>query len=73
MNVHWFRIAKYFGYHFTSIFVAAQCFATPFRQKSMSAEELHEIISLLHTLYILLIPIHINTNIINITNLLVSE
>ena len=73
MNVHWFRITKYFGYHLTSIFVGAQSFATPLRQRAMSAEELHEIISLLHTLYIVLMPIHINTNRINIPNLLVLE
>ena len=72
INVHWFRITKSFGYRLTSIFVGARRFETPFRKRSMSAEELHEIISLLHTLYLLLMPIHITTNSINIPNLLVS-
>ena len=71
MNLHWLRITKHFGYCLTSIFVGARRLATPFIQRSMSAEELHEIISLLHTLYIVLMPIHINTNSINILNLLV--
>ena len=73
MNVHWFRITKSFVCHLTSIIVDARHFATPFRQQAMSDEELHEIISILHTLYLVLVPIHINTNIINIANLLVSE
>ena len=73
MNVHWFRITKYFGYNLTSIFIGAQRFRTPFRQQAMSSEELHEMISLLCTLYLVLVIINITTNIINTPNLLVSE
>ena len=73
MNIHWFRITKYFGYNLTSIFIGAQRFRTPFRQQAMSADELHGTISLLHTLYLVLLSIHITTNSLNIPNLLVSE
>ena len=73
INVHWFRITKYFGYRLTSIFVGAPRFATPFIQKFMSAEDLCDIVGLLHTLYLVLVPIQITTNSINIPNLLVSE
>ena len=73
MNVHWFRITKQFGYRLTYVFVGAQLSAAQFIQQSMSYEELHDIVSLLHTLYLVLVPIHITTNSINIPNLLVLE
>ena len=72
-NVHWFRITKPFGYCLTSIFSGAQRFATPFIRQAMSAEELRDIVRLLYTLYIVLVPIQITTNSINTPNLLVSE
>ena len=67
------RITKTFGYHLISIFLSARHFATPFRQKVMSDEELHDIVSLLHTLYLVLALIQISTNKINILDLLVLE
>ena len=73
MNVHWFRITKPFVYRITSIFVGAQVFLTQFRQISMSAEEPHDIFSLLYTIYLVLLTIQITKNSINIPNLLVSE
>ena len=73
MNVHWFRITKYFGYCLSSVFVGARRFATPFRQRDTSAEELHDIIILFHTLYLVLVTIHITTNSMSIPNLLVLE
>ena len=73
MNAHWFRITKPFGYRLTSILVGAWRFATPFRQRAMSAEELRDIFILLHAPYLVLVPINITTNSINIPNLLVSE
>ena len=73
MNIHWFRITKPFGYRLTFIFVGARRFATSFRQQSMSAEELHFMVSLFHTLYLVLVHIHITTDRINTPKLLVSE
>ena len=71
MNVHWFRITKTFVYRLTSIFVGAQRFATQFRQQATSAEELHDIVSILYTLYLVLVPININKNSIKNPNRLV--
>ena len=73
INVHWFRIKKPFGLRLTSIFVGARHFATPLRQRSMSAEELHKISILLNILYLVIVLVQINKNIINTPNLLVSE
>ena len=64
---------KSFGYRITSICLGVQRFATPFRRQAMSAEELHDIVSLLHKLYLVLVPIQITTTRINIPNLLVLE
>ena len=73
LNVHWLRIIKPFDYRLTTILVGARRFETPFRQQSMSAEELHDIFILPHTLYLVLVPIQITTNSINTPNLLVLE
>ena len=62
-----------FGYRLTYIFVGARRFTTLFRKKSMSAEDLHDIVILLYTPYLVLVPIHITTNSIKNPNLLVSE
>ena len=73
MNVNWFRITKMFGYFLTYIFVGARRFETLFRQRAMSAEDIHEIASLLHKLYLVLVTIQITTNSINTPKLLVLE
>ena len=73
MNVHWFRITKPFVCRLTSIFVGARLFVTLFRHQAMSSEELRDIVSLIYTMYHVIVPIQITTNSINIPNLLVSE
>ena len=70
-NVDWLSMKKTFGYRITSIFVGWGRFATLFRQRAMSAKEYHDIFSILHTLYLVLVPIHITKNSINTPNLLV--
>ena len=72
-NVHWFRITKPFVYRLISIFVGSRRFVTPFRQQAMSAEDLRDMVILLYTLYLVLVPIQITTNSINTPNRLVSE
>ena len=72
MNIHWFRITKPFGYPVTSIFVGARRFATLFKQKAISSEELYDIVSLLNKLCLILVPIQTSTNRINTPNLLIS-
>ena len=63
---------KFFGSRLTFMFVGARRFAKLFRKQAISAEDLHDTISLLNTIFIVLVPINTTKNGINTPNLLVS-